>query len=263
VAFSVAFWSLGPVLLARLIGLLFVFFVCVVLHEYGHALAARVYGVQTRDIIVTPLGGIARMERMPESPVAEIIIALAGPAVNVVICAVLMTVLLLAGAHADEAAVKQFRIVSWADFGWMLWGCNVGMAIFNMLPAFPSDGGRVLRAMLTLFVGRLPATQVAVGLGAVVAVGLGILGIIGGAPQLPFIALLFAFIGQMELMMVRRQEMMRGRPYAQSAFLSPEQAALYEPPEPDFTGYAWDSRSAAWIEWRGGVAVRKCRMRVD
>jgi peptidase M50-like protein len=156
----------------------------------------------------------------------------------------------------------QQHMTSWSDFAWWLTFLNVFMAGFNLLPAFPSDGGRVFRAFLSLFVSRLAATKVAVYTGAVMALGLAIIGIGVGIVQLPFIAVLFAFIGQMELWMLRRQADLRGQAYAESMRLSAERSAALEPPEPDFSGYSWDADSRAWVEWRNGVAVRKCRMRV-
>ncbi len=264
--FVIACLPSGP-LNAAIIGCLILLFYAqgVVLHEYGHALTARFFGIKTRDIILTPIGGIARMEYMPENPLHEIIIALAGPAVNVFFALGYLLVLLAAQAPESEGLKNNIpipRFTAWSDCIWALMFANIGMTIFNLLPAFPSDGGRIFRAFLSLFFSRLAATRVAVYLGAFVAFGLAILGILNGAIQLPFIALLFASIGQMELAMVRRQEQMRGRPRAQSALLTPERAALYDSPEPNFSGYAWDERGAAWIEWRDGVAVRKCRMRL-
>jgi stage IV sporulation protein FB len=255
----------GPLNAAIIGGLILLFYAQgVVLHEYGHALTARFFGIKTRDIILTPIGGIARMECMPENPVHEIIIALAGPAVNVVFATVFFFVLAVSGQLGTSGwrTVPIPIIQQWADAIALLLMVNVGMTFFNLLPAFPSDGGRIVRAFLSLFFSRLTATQVAVYSGACVALGLAIFGIYIHAFQFPLIAILFTFVGQMELMMVKRQAEMESRPRAQSAFLSPERAAQYEPPEPDFSGYAWDSQSAAWIEWRDGVAIRKCRMRV-
>src|SRR5262249_32025467 len=161
-------------------------------------------GIKTRDIILTPIGGIARMEYMPENPVHEIIIALAGPAVNIVFAIAFLFVLAVSGQiHTPGWRVVPIPIVGpWADAISFLLLVNVGMTFFNLLPAFPSDGGRIFRAFLSLFVSRLTATQVAVYSGAFVALCLAIFGIFMHAIQLPFIALLFAFIGQMELMMV-------------------------------------------------------------
>jgi len=252
---------------ALIIGGLIVLFYAqgVVLHEYGHALTARYFGIKTRDIILTPIGGIARMEYMPENPIHEILIALAGPAVNVIFAIAFLLVLVVSGQIGFTGAQSGPipRIAEWSDAISLLLAANIGMTFFNLLPAFPSDGGRIFRAFLSLFFSRLTATQVAVYSGAFVALGLAILGIYTNAFQLPFIAVLFAFIGQMELMMVKRQAELQNRPRAQSAVLTPERSAMYAPPEPNFSGYAWDESSAAWIEWRDGVAIRKCRMRID
>jgi len=245
-----------------MVGFVVALYACVVLHEYGHALTARAFGVRTRDIILTPLGGIARLEMMPERPLHEILIALAGPAVSLMIFFGLM-VLMLAGfpnaiAHAKPLS-PEHGISSLSEFLLCLMIGNLGIALFNMLPAFPSDGGRVLRGVLQLFVSRLRATEVAVYLGAVVALGLAIIGLINQAPQVPLIAVLFAFVGQMELWMVRRQSEMAGRIWSESRDVMPEERHTFPPPEPNFTGYAWDPHEAIWVEWRSGLPVRRCR----
>jgi hypothetical protein len=133
------------------------------------------------------------------------------------------------------------------------------MIALNMLPAFPSDGGRVLRAFLAIFLDRLPATQVAVYVGAVVALGLALIGLLKGYPQLPFIAVLFAGIGRMELWMLRRQSEMEGRVWAESASIRPGQAINLPPPAANFSGYSYDAAGRYWVEWRDGTPVRKCR----
>lgn len=125
----------------------------VVLHELGHALAARRYGIGTAHITLYPFGGVAAIERMPEDPDEETVIALAGPAVNFVLAA-------LAG-WAWLATGSVFAL----GFVWM----NLGMGLFNLLPAFPMDGGRVLRATLARRMGFLPASRLAVRVGRVFA----------------------------------------------------------------------------------------------
>lgn len=260
-AIGIASLRQGPMNAAIMVGIVLLFYVCVVLHEYGHILMARYFGVRTRDIIVTPLGGIARMERMPDRPGEEILIAIAGPSVNVVIATVLGVLLLLIGRGPSAALVAQSIVGSWTDVMLLLMFGNIGMAMFNLLPAFPSDGGRIVRAFLAMFIDRLPATQVAVGLGTVVAACLALFGLFNGAFQLPLIAILFAFIGQMELRMVRRQEEMKGRVWTESREVAPNHAAMLTAPELDFSGYSWDARLAAWVEWRHGIAVRVCRTR--
>lgn len=129
-------------------------FVCVVLHEYGHVLMARKFGISTRDIILLPIGGVARLERIPERNREEILVALAGPAVNLVIALVLFLALYLFGKFASISAVDQFldNQPRWMQnmlirsFWEKLLIGNVVMIVFNMIPAFPMDGGRVLRA---------------------------------------------------------------------------------------------------------------------
>jgi Zn-dependent protease len=134
---------------------------CVVLHELGHALMARQYGIATQDITIYPIGGVARLSRMPKSPGAELLIALAGPAVNVLIAIGLVGLSLLMPLEVS-GEVGQFMV--------NLLLVNVVLAVFNLIPAFPMDGGRVLRALLSGWLGRLNATRVAAGLGRLLAV---------------------------------------------------------------------------------------------
>ena len=122
--------------------LLILLFTCVVLHELGHALIARRFGVGTRDITLYPIGGVARLERMPENPWEELCIAVAGPAVNLVIAALIaIPVFLLRGIQPGDGLVQGGRESYLMD----LLRVNVTLIVFNLLPAFPMDGGRVLR----------------------------------------------------------------------------------------------------------------------
>ncbi|MFN0035964.1 MAG: site-2 protease family protein [Saprospiraceae bacterium] len=153
-------------------------FFCVLLHEYGHAIAARRYGVKTRDIILMPIGGMARLERMPEKPFQEFVVAIAGPAVNVVIAVLLFVAtsfLVEEGSFGEMmlAAIQTqyvggeivtesgYFLLPFLHFTIRLAFLNVLLAVFNMIPAFPMDGGRVLRALLSLWLGRPKATKIA------------------------------------------------------------------------------------------------------
>ena len=151
-------------------------FACVVAHEFGHALMARRFGIRTPDITLLPIGGVARLEKMPDNPVHEILVALAGPAVNVVIWAVLVG---LFGAGGGIAQVDNLDNAA-ADFLGHLAAVNLLLVLFNLIPAFPMDGGRVLRAVLAMWLGRGRATAAAAGVGQALAIGLGLVGLLSG-----------------------------------------------------------------------------------
>jgi Zn-dependent protease/predicted transcriptional regulator len=164
-------------------------FLCVLLHEYGHALAARRFGIGTRDIILLPIGGVARLERMPEEPRQELWVALAGPAVNFAISGVIFLVMLAAGALQPLAGLSM----TGGPFLERLMVVNIFLALFNMLPAFPMDGGRVLRALLATRLPYARATRIAAFLGQGMALLFGLAGLFGN-PFLLFIAF-FVWIG--------------------------------------------------------------------
>ncbi len=168
--------------------LILAIFACVLAHEFGHALAAKRYGIMTPDITLLPIGGVARLERMPEQPSEEIVVALAGPAVNLVIAALLFLIL---GARFDMAALASLDNPG-ANLLAQLASLNLFLVLFNLIPAFPMDGGRVLRALLAMRRGAAEATAIAARVGQGLAFVLGFIGLLGN-PMLIFIAI-FVYI---------------------------------------------------------------------
>jgi Zn-dependent protease/CBS domain-containing protein len=191
------------------IGILFILalFVCVVLHEYGHALTARKYGIKTRDITLYPIGGVARLERLPDRPIEELWVALAGPAVNVVIAALLIAYLALTNGLTSITAISLAQ----GSFFERLMAVNIYLVLFNLIPAFPMDGGRVLRALLALKLDYVQATQIAATIGQGIALLFGFIGLFTNSFLL-FIAL-FVWIGAaQEASMVQVRHSLGGIP---------------------------------------------------
>jgi Zn-dependent protease/predicted transcriptional regulator len=194
-------------------GVLFILilFLCVVMHEYGHALTARRYGIKTRDITLYPIGGVARLERIPEKPIEELWVALAGPAVNLVIAFVLFVILFL--THSP-ITLHDLNIAS-GSFLTRLLTINLVLVGFNLLPAFPMDGGRVLRAILAMNMDHTKATQIAANVGQAMAFLFGFVGLFTD-PFLIFIAL-FVWIGaEQEASMAQIKNSLGGIPVSRA-----------------------------------------------
>ena len=155
-------------------------FACVVLHEFGHALAARRYDIQTQKIVLLPIGGVAMLEKMPENPRHELVVALAGPAVNLAIAGILIAYLLLSGQELPFHLLKDFSQIDLnKDFLSYLLLVNGLLFLFNLAPAFPMDGGRVLRAFLSMRYDRATATNIAAKIGQFLAIALVFMGFMG------------------------------------------------------------------------------------
>jgi Zn-dependent protease/CBS domain-containing protein len=181
-------------------------FVCVVLHEFGHVFAARAYGIRTSDVTLLPIGGVASLERMPEKPGQEIVVALAGPAVNLVIAAVLAVAL---GASFDLGQMAQLEGATMSLAGRVALA-NVALCVFNLIPAFPMDGGRVLRALLAISMGYTRATRVAATIGQGLAFVFALLGLVLGNAMLVLIAVFIFLAASGEAGYVQAREYTRG-----------------------------------------------------
>ena len=167
-------WHLVQISLSFL--LIIVVFICIVLHEFGHALAARKYGVKTKDIILTPIGGLARLENLPKKPLHELVVAIAGPLVNVLIALIFSIALLLLGYNDWMDLTIRSPFVDIPHFIEFLIKLNLTLFLFNLIPALPMDGGRILRAFLSQFMGRYRATLVSARIGqalALIMIGVG------------------------------------------------------------------------------------------
>jgi Zn-dependent protease len=214
---------------AWILGLFAAMFVCVVLHEYGHALMARRFGVGTHDIVLTPIGGIARLEGMTKTPMQEFLVAVAGPAVNVVIALILLVP--VAKMFEIDVSGLLFEIKegfkyaffkssenientdvesqeSWPYFWFSLLFVNCSLVLFNMIPAFPMDGGRVFRALMAMKWGQLRSTRIAAFVGQLFALLFVIGGFMSGSFMLSLIGLFVFNTARGEFRMVEMDEIL-------------------------------------------------------
>ncbi|MDI3469632.1 MAG: hypothetical protein OJF62_001695 [Pseudolabrys sp.] len=219
--FAASYASAGPATAFDTVLFIVLLFLCVLLHEFGHIFTARAFGVTTPYVTLLPIGGVAQLEHIPEKPSEEFLVAIAGPIVNVVIAGMLM----LAGAHIDSGASADVgnAQVSMID---RLAAVNLFIALFNLIPAFPMDGGRVLRAALASRMGYVRATETAAAIGQAVAFVLGFIGLLYN-PILIFIAIFVYLAASSEAHMVALRAASHGVPLVhammtQFAVLSPD-----------------------------------------
>lgn len=214
-----------------LMGFFIALFLCVLLHEYGHSLTARRYGVETKDIILTPIGGIARLERMPEKPIQEFLVAIAGPLVNVAIAIILFGASMLiftgerwelfqwflqnqltfsggeeTGEVMEESGIGMSSLLFYLP---VLVATNIGLVVFNMIPAFPMDGGRIFRSLLAMRIGRVQATKWASWLGQAIAVFFILFGLWQNAFTLAIIGFFVFTTARSENTMVQLDDLLR------------------------------------------------------
>jgi Zn-dependent protease/CBS domain-containing protein len=215
----------GAGLAASAIGLALVVavFAIIVIHELGHALVARHFGIKTRDIMLLPIGGIASLERMPERPSQELAVALVGPAINLVLAGLIWAGIALTGGTTNLLEVTTIGGAIATQLMWI----NVGLALFNLVPAFPMDGGRALRALLAMKLGHERATDIAATTGKAFAVLIGVLGIFTN-PLLVLIAIVVWLGASHERALVHLKSALHGVPVSAAMLtrvgtVSPEQ----------------------------------------
>lgn len=207
VAYETSRGGFEPWLVLISIGIVLSVFFCVILHEFGHALAARKFGVHTFDIIMTPIGGIARLERMPEGRGQEFWVALAGPVVNFVIVGLIWLGFLIFKGEA----LPIFSMAFWdfengaSSYFIVIMLANGYLGTFNLLPAFPMDGGRMLRSLLSLRMDRSKATQIASYTGQAIAIGMFGLGLMRNQPTLTLIGVFIFFAARQEYQSLVKQ----------------------------------------------------------
>ncbi len=209
----VSYWlqGSGPAAILDSLVFLLALFACVLMHELGHALTAQRFGIQTRDITLLPIGGVARLERMPEKPLHEMWVALAGPGANLLIAALLFIGLIVTKTFEPMTTLS----LTSGNFAERLLAVNLSLLLFNLVPAFPMDGGRVVRALLATRMEYTRATQIAATLGQGLALIFGFAGLFGN-PSLLFIAF-FVWIGAgQEASMVQVKSALSGIPVSRA-----------------------------------------------
>jgi len=247
-------WGLAAYRLALILAVLGF----IVLHELGHAWMARQYGIGTRDITLYPIGGVASLERMSEEPREEFWIAVAGPAVTTVIVAMLRLPTLI--------LPEWFPCRTTASF---LPGCfvfdlaliNLALLLFNLVPAFPMDGGRALRALLSVSLGRLRATKIAAGLGAGFALLFGLFGALSGQVILVLVAAFIYFVGKREMASVQHDELLRQIPAVEVLPSETEIPDAAKSGSPRSGMLTWEESVRVWVFWENGRPVHKFRAR--
>lgn len=234
------YWGIAPG--AGLHGMLFgtflltAVFVSVIGHEFAHSLVAVRYGLAVYGITLLPIGGVARIEHAPISPRQEAVIALAGPILNLVVALGMLPAVIAIALTRDVTTLKTFFTVAqetgFSGFLLHLWIANIMLAVFNLLPAFPMDGGRVLRAALTTLSNRAVATRVAVSLGQLFALGLAIAGFFASDVALPLVAIFILVAASVESRMIQTETALRKLPVGQFALwdmggVSPDASLSY------------------------------------
>lgn len=190
--------------------LLMALFACVVLHEFGHALAARYYGVSTKDITLSPVGGVARLSKLPEKPFQEFVVALAGPLVNIAIAGFIGLVFILFSITFLPVLSNNPTVAfsNQANFFQLLLFMNIILAGFNLIPAFPMDGGRMLRSLLSIKLGRIKATRIAALIGQLIAILFLVFAIYHGDILFGALSLFVFFMATHENYMVRLDDLL-------------------------------------------------------
>ncbi|MGE5185011.1 MAG: site-2 protease family protein [Acidobacteriota bacterium] len=223
IAISYAVQGAGLAASAVGIALVIAVFAVIVVHELGHALVARRFGIGTRDIMLLPIGGISSLERMPERPSQELAVALVGPLINLVLAALIWAGIAITHGTAD---LREATTIGGAIATQLMW-INIALAVFNLLPAFPMDGGRALRALLAMKLGHERATDIAAVLGKCFAVAIGIYGLFAN-PLALLIAIVVWMGATQERALVHLKSALHGVPVSAAmltrvAAVSPEQ----------------------------------------